>query len=831
MSKYDYYDQDEKNEKDEQDEQTRVKKKGGLGGRLVALLLGFVMGFIGCIGGIAGVGYYVAKKKTAKEVLTTFKVDYSKYLSEEYATKTVWDMVGSASSALKGLGNGKGTLGQLAAISPIVEEKLNEFITEAEEAYGIALNYDGKMLTTPVKDINKYFRDCLNHTNAGDMFKKFGNGNKVLTALCYGVEGEDYDIDEKGEIQMREGKTQMTVGDFAGDGLKKRMDALPLDAIMNINLNDKTTAALAYGQEHRYEVLTGKDGTKSVQMKQKYYSVTETEGVITVLNDVSEPVECTATKAVGADAYVLTFPDGTKEYLHKQAAKDKENDKDGGEEADEKTDGETQTPLSDNIEEEPINEPNDTYYAFSDKEYKTAIRFPKTTIGQLQDDSASVLNEITLKDGLNVSHNSHSILIAIAFGEEGIDFEFTYDKDGNKTGIKEYGPSRTVGDFKRNSRQMIDDIYLTNIIAPNHDNSIIMYVLYGRRGVHYELVPDEKNPGKNKPDMLQQQVAVYNGKVYNEYGEVIENAKPNQDNTAYSLYQTNGETETAIATYALTPITGKTITVTVTPATDTTPAVEAEAPTFYVWDETGTTKIKYDRTQFKHLTGETKLLTNLTSRLRLSDVLDVKDNKILRHLKDVPISKLTNEVNNLTVGQIFDEDMHFRNVAGEKIKTSKTDPTERVLTGEAYTYTDSETGSTVTVPAGAYITRYGELATEKYEALRPTWKYMVRTDTGDLTDPDTYQDDKGKIYHYGYKVTSAMADMVYNIEHNMQNTSMDEMSEDGVIESGEHLRKRELSADIKQKNPQFASYTHLGELTINELINYVDLYITLKEGE
>lgn len=752
-----------------------TKKKGGFFGKFIALLLGFILGIIAGLGGLVGAGYYIAKKKTPKDLFDLAKVDYSSYLTEEYATKTVWDMLGATWGAVKGL-SGNGTFGNLAAISPLVEDKISAFANSAKETYGVELNADGALMNVPFSKLNEHIRDCIKNTPASEMFAKFGSGNKVLTALCYGVENEDYIVVD-GEILSIGSYKPMTVGDFAGEGLAEQLKRLPLDSIMEVKTTDKITCTLAYGQEHRYTITDGK-----VTMNQRKYTLVETTEAKTFFDEDGKQVECTALQ--DGDIYKLTFADESVQYLSKTAY----------------VIPETEQTQPQSVEE------NAFYYVYSDEACKAPVRYKKTTIGDLQDDSAAVINNISLKDALSVTPQSHSMLIALACGEENVHFDYVYNQTtGEKTDIQMKTPPRTIGDLRTNSKGLIDDIYLTSIITPKTDNKIIMYLLYGREGVHYEL-----KDGQPKP--LQKQVGVFENKVYNEYGELIANAAV--DGLNYIQYADDNTTE--LARYKLSAIAGKTIAVTVPPATQGGESTKMDAPAYYVFN-TDDTKVEYTRTQMRDMTGDSNHLSRLTERMLLTDVVDVHDNKILKHLTNVTIAELPTAVNTLTVGQVFDEDMHNINENG-------------------YYYLN-ENKEQITVSAN-----------EKYLALKPTWKYLLRANVtnaerypetdlalaraGNLEGVYYFVDNQGneRFYDYRYTVTHDMNLMVKNIEHNMQYTPLKEMNEDGIIE-GNHITliNKPISDDIKKETDVFDAYTSLGDLTIDQLLNYVNLYIELKE--
>ena len=803
------------NEDFDEEPEVIVKKKGGLLGKVVSLLLGVVIGAVGALGGTAGLGYYLATKKTIDEVLDYANVNeslYNEYISSEYTSKTLLDAILTAANVLIGFKDGTGTLGDLAAISPLIETKVLEFIESGKDAYGINFEYDEEhqIMNTPINEINQYIHDCILNTTVGDLFLKFGDGNDILDALCYGIEGEDYIVDENGEVQMLNGKTKMLVGDFAGGGLTERINALPLDALMDVDLDDSTVCSVAYGAEHHYTIIENTDGTKSVSMNQAFYTLdTSDQDNIEVCDDNGDPVEYTEIVEVNENAYVLLFAETSNESVAATA--------------DETASAETNveklllrnTDMNGNQGEDGV------YFVYEVSETNgeygigSPVRFQKTTLGDLQGDMMGTINNVTLQDALNVTYASHPLLISLAYGEEGTDFEYVYNEQGEKTGINVLTtPLRTVGDFRNGSQDFIDEIALTSVISQNTEDKLIMYLLYGKEGVHYEV----QNDGSVSP--LQKQVAVdENRKVYNEYGELIEYAI----GTANGYEQRDGDGN-VLATYRLVS-TGETLEILLNEDDEQATKVAL----YYVSDENGTA-IMYESTKMKDLSGDSSVLGNMTSRLALGDVLDVGDNKILSHLAEVSIDELPKAVDALTVGDVFDEDMHYKNIEGAKGITILDENSKKqtdVQPGEEYI---DKNGNMV--PVGAYVTKDGVLVAveNKSDALRSTWKYLIRTksDNGSVT----YH------YHYNYRITADMTSMIENIEYNMQHTSLNEMNEDGVISTSKDLRNTKIDPNViaamrRVGNEYTAAFDNilgaenptLGLLTVDQVIVYLEFYM------
>ena len=800
------------NEDFDEEPEVIVKKKGGLLGKVVSLLLGVVIGAVGALGGTAGLGYYLATKKTIDEVLDYANVNeslYNEYISSEYTSKTLLDAILTAANVLIGFKDGTGTLGDLAAISPLIETKVLEFIESGKDAYGINFEYDEEhqIMNTPINEINQYIHDCILNTTVGDLFLKFGDGNDILDALCYGIEGEDYIVDENGEVQMLNGKTKMLVGDFAGGGFTERINALPLDALMDVDLNDSTVCSVAYGAEHHYTIIENTDGTKSVSMNQAFYTLdTSDQDNIEVCDDNGDPVEYTEIVEVNENAYVLLFAETSNESVAATA--------------DETASAETNveklllwnTDMNGNRGEDGV------YFVYEVSETNgkygigSPVRFQKTTLGDLQGDMMGTINNVTLQDALNVTYASHPLLISLAYGEEGTDFEYVYNEQGEKTGINVLTtPLRTVGDFRNGSQDFIDEIALTSVISPNTEDKLIMYLLYGKEGVHYEV----KDDGSVSP--LKKQVAVYeNRNVYNEYGELIEYAI-----VTVNGYEQQDEDGNVLATYRLVP-TGETLEILLNEDDEQATKVAL----YYVSDE-NETAIMYESTKMKDLSGDSPVLGNMTSRLALGDVLDVGDNKILSHLAEVSIDELPKAVDALTVGDVFDEDMHYKNIEGAKgiaILDENSEGRTDVQPGEEYIDKNGKT-----VPVGAYVTKDGVLVADgnKSDALRSTWKYLIRTK----------KDDGSVTYHYDYRITADMTSMIENIEYNMQHTSLNEMNEDGVISTSESLRNTKIDHNVIEAmrlvghdtaafdNILGAENPTLGLLTVDQVIVYLEFYM------
>lgn len=242
---------------DENGTKVIVKKKSGFLGKIVALLLGIIIGVIGGIGGLAFGGYYlVAKVQIKKGVdtinsITGMNFDLSQYLNDDYAEQTILELVGDVYNAAMDIADGKGSLSSLNEISPIVytiiagegetEDGKSTGLVGTLAEYGITVDADKLMTRIIVKpnDVDgndpdtylvDYVLDCANNLCVGDLLLNLGYElNPLLKTICY---GSNYIENEDGTITPAEGKEALTLGGFLGEDLTSVIDSLTLNDVL-----------------------------------------------------------------------------------------------------------------------------------------------------------------------------------------------------------------------------------------------------------------------------------------------------------------------------------------------------------------------------------------------------------------------------------------------------------------------------------------------------------------------------------------------------------------------------------------------------------------------
>lgn len=759
-----------------------VVKKSGFLGKLVALLLGFVLGVVAVVGGVVGVGYW-AISKPIKEVDETLvdklapDFDLSQYIGASYYEGTVLDLFSGASAALSSISAGTGTLNTLNELSPYV----STFVKGSETEYGLVdylseygIKVDGDELmskllvkTETTEELDeKYLTDYLlitiNQTSVGDLLTSFGYElNPLLFTLCYGVEGEDYEKNEKGEVVMLEGKTALTLGGFVEDQLMERLAHFPLETIMSIDTDDAIMCTLAYGAEHRYEI----DGDE-VKMLPAWYTFDGTS----FFDDNGEKQQGTFVAIENkTDAYTLTLTDGEIVYLQKGA--------------------------------------NGKYYQYKTAELTEQALFSKTSIMDLSDDALALVDEILLKDALHIDASAHPVLLSLAYGEKDVDYRIFNGKIEMLNGAK----PRNIGALRTNSTSLINEISLSDVLAANADNTLIMYLLYGKEGIHYEygILTD------NKAKMLPRRVAISDdGYVFNEYGEQISGATVNATNKTYTVGDVTYGYVTGVG---LGTLTGK--------LTQNATTLEKQAQLYYVTDAEGNA-LYYHPTTLGDLGSENSPINNLTSRLALGDIIKVDDNKFLKHLADCSIDEIPAAINGLTVAQVFEADVYLTCTGLDKLAAggefvAQNGTKHTVQTDDAGNYYVD--GNNKTVREGNYIDGAGNLVSEENKVLSGTWYYLL-TDSNaadGTTAPDEY-------------TVMEMTALMNNMSTNVQKATLNQLVSDGIVDADPailtepiHYQLANISLGLERfKYADGTEKQYFGELTLYEITTYMSHVVT-----
>ena len=716
-----------------------VKKKGGLLGKLIALFLGIVIGIVGGLGGLVGAGYYIATQVKIKDATSTitglsgFEIPLSDYLSDTYADQTLLGLIDSVAGVAAKIGEGKATLNDLNEISPFVGDFLENGsgIVAALSAFGIQTSAEELMSKYLVKTVETEEHDEQYLTDF--LLIKI---NEIPFARLFetmGFAGNEiittlcYGVEGVDYV--------ITNGEYVMLGDSK---ALTLGDFLGARLTqriDKLPLDSIMGTASDEIMCTLFYGaahryTKiddTITMNQIFY----TKDGEQFFDDNGDLLDLTSATAVPeqTDIYLLTFSNETQQLVQLGA--------------------------------------DDKYYAFTTDETPQPVLFPKTTIGDLKGDAQDLINGITLESALNITDQSHPILKSIAY-------------DGER--------KRTIKDLREQSADLINDIQLSQIITPDPEDTIVMYLLYGKEGVHYSV-----DAGTGEITSLQKRVALYDGNVYNEYGELIENATANdttsytQDGTTYVL-----EEDERLGT----------IKVKVTEDGETT---KKDATLYYVKDE------YYTPTTIGDM-QDAEMLSSLTGRLQLQDVMDVGDNTILKHLGKETIDDLPEAINALTLDDVFGDHFYYR--------------TFNPATGTYTSYRENSNHQPIdeegNLVEGVYMVDInnqpvddgdGIITREEADkALTGTWKYLLM---------DRKEDGTFTIDHH--HTLTEMHGMVDYMSNNVQTATVRELKLDGIVKN---LDDDTLSKEIIGEVPTLSG---MKEVKIKQ--NGVDVRVDNLDGD
>lgn len=621
----------------------RIRESEGGGGKFLAFFLGLLMGIISLVGAIVGVGYYAAKQPikdtvnlidgSGKLYETLFNGETG-YLSAEYADKLLGDLVKDSAVAVMALASG-GSLSEVAKISPKVSS-LVDLLVEKSDYYALGLEKE-EILAKPVAELLPYLQQSINDAPLGNLLQgqnKVELTDPLLLAICYGSP-EHYEKVKTDDNILYEMK-QVTYEYYDRhpedeDPTKKLFDIGGSSARGTFDPEAKTLT-LNGGTVH-YLKLENTIGDKEI-----YTTFEDAALTIPVMYEYT-------TIATLSNAPASLFDD-----LYLCDALGIDNVKDSHS---------VLVSLAYGTE-------GKDYTVKDDGTIEVVEGSHPRTIGELKEENMTLIDSILLKDALGVDATSPKVLRSLAYGAEEKDYtiENKVVEEGEVVSgtITMLGDSkpRTLGDLTKNGgKDLIDGLYLADIIDPDPTSAINMYLLYGREGVHWAEV-DGKIVSLNK------KIAVIGTTTYNEWGE---NPTPNS-------YELGIYTDADGNRYVCKPLT----------PSKTIKTVDGEATLYELTNTEGEPIGQYAPTSLGSFAADGHL-TNVTSRMTIVELLGeeaVNDNIFLQHLQDETIDTLPDSIEALTYNEVFKNDAYV---------DPNADPEDRVLKGTwAYLLKDPTTG-------------------------------------------------------------------------------------------------------------------------------------------
>ena len=767
------------------------KKKGGWLGRIIALLLGFVIGIGACIGAVCAILF--SPVTTPLSLMGLSQADQEKLISREYLDDSILSVINALSVASQ-----TGTIAAYDEISPAIGDTIRDFADKLNNEMGIDLNKDDALMKSTIADLPITMSNSVKSTPVGNIFRA-SNGNQelapMLMQICYGVAGEDYYI-EDGEVIMIGNAEATTLSTLSSDP-NSVIDRVTIEAVTKPDPSDTVMLAIAYGQEGiTFKVQTDKKGNYiydehgilQVEMLQKFIEKNK-QGEFTDHN--GKLIHCKATPA----------DNGYTKIEQYQVNSDNELvlDKKG-------------KPIVQEVYFVKYDENDDRYYAYeSAKKKAEPIKFQKTLIGDMTEDSSKVIDNLLLKDVIELDFSSgeepNGVLVSLAYGEEGIDFEYTYDKNGKITGVEPINDPRTIGQLRSRGDELINDIPLHEVLKENRDDAITMYLLYGKEGIHYYIDPET-----DKVEMNYKFIAMVDGEVYNEYGEKLTKKVGTEGKDGYQkgyVLDTKNKTYTDrkgnVYTYA--------------PATDLAPLTTEDDKTatpYYLYDEEGE-QVKFPKTSLGDLAYTDNPIAKLTKHMTVVEVLgeeNIMGNKFLKHVADYTVDELPTAIDNLTMKQVFETDMY-------------TDQRYEPTGNQPKSYIDN---NGVEVHEGDFIDENGDFLPEEKRTMKGIWKYMLMDGGKDVDGNPTYTD---------YKVTTEMNPMLDQMTENIQNSTLKALDDDKIMEFDDNMLQTNikttqqgqpiLAKDGTSLAEKYQGKTVLGELTVLEMLDYTSTILAVIE--
>ncbi len=479
---------------------TTTKKGGGFLGKLLCLFLGFILGIVGTIGGIGGLGYYVVTQVKIKDAFETINgmtgadINYNDFVTEEIGEGTPYDLVMTIVDAVEEIGSGSGSLETLNKISPLVGTNIQNLINSVKE-YGVEIEYN-VLMNKPFADIGTYLSDTLNGLEIAPILNAVGvEASGLIALLCYGEEGRDfyYETDDNGEYVLDEnghkiivpveGSQFATVGSLIdGALLNERLGNLSFKGLMSalsnggVNTEDTLILTLAYGIEGEDYVMV--DG-EPVALPLAYEYNDGDNTFIAPDGSVFVAVPETTDQWKCDDTYIIRNEGENSDLYEFEVVRETEED------------GATKFNA---VYQLGYNEEDGNFIA-----YKGGVMQKRggLLLSDIIGEDANLMDAIApirLGDLIGLNGESDKLLLTLAYGKEGVDYEIV---DNKIVPIEGGNSPLSIGDLTSGDLDVLDKIELGSLLGVDlfddkEDMAIMVVLAYGNEGTHYELDHENK---------------------------------------------------------------------------------------------------------------------------------------------------------------------------------------------------------------------------------------------------------------------------------------------------------------------------------------------------
>ena len=351
---------------------------------------------------------------------------------------------------------------------------------------------------------------------------------------------------------------------------------------------------------------------------------------------------------------------------------------------------------------------------------------------------------------------------SMCYGQEGVDF--VINPDGTVSMLGDAQP-RKIKDLEHVGSDLIYDLYLSDVMDLDYNDKMMMYLAYGREGVHYTYDHETKTV-----TMLQERIAIDElGNIYNEYAELVGGTI---DGTTYTT--TLGQSYILVDAPDL-------------------PSLKTEGgmATQYYLNNMNGTPYMYPRMTIGDLTRNESLVDKMTSRLTVIEMLgeeQVVNDQFLKHLGNETVATLPDKLKELTIQQVMPEDVYENDGAGN------------------------------------FFDKDGNITTDESQyAVKRTWWYLLH----DKATCEAEHTDCDKSCIGEYKL-SAMDALVANMSTNMECATLNQLAEDEMMELDDEMLNTNVTTSIMHvpiTGTEPYAGKQLGELTAKQMLDYTAILV------
>jgi len=846
----------------------KVRRGGGLFGKLIALILGILIGIVAGIGGLAGGIYYAISIPKIRDILglvegMTGDIPAEDYVTDTYLDKSLLNAIMDSSTVIGGIAGGGNTFGDLTAISPYVNE-LSNTITTTLSNYGIKITNE-EFLAMSVPDVGPYLQTQIGNIAIPALLSLAGQtptpDNKIMCAFLYGKEHVVYEIataddgsktiellpltyllqddgtftDWKDNVYSVSDSTTWSNED--GTILIKEESAKSengeIDYVYAVYENKDDTSTLKYrlapkaDDENAFEAYANDE--KQIHVGMTINDLMQGTDMMAILNDMElgALLELDASSdslmlnlAYGEDGWKIT--DGVLEVTTDSPMTVYDLTQNGSDIVKDMSIGSL---LGLDASSDPLMlslayGKKGTDYDVVDGELKVLTATPKT-IKDLTENGSDIVKDMALGSLLGLDASSDSLMLNLAYGEDG--WKIT-------DGVLEVTTDSpmTVRDLTDGGTDMIGDMTLASVLGLDKNNAssisrTMKALAFGSEGEDYDMVDNKivMKEGKKEATIndLKSDDTINRLKI----GDLIEITETSPavlkalENSSLSslsddinglvindVIEINESSSQILKTLDGTPINSLASKIDSLKLEDVM-VIDSSSPLI-----------------LQNLTGTP--VANLGTRineLTLDQMIPgVSDNPILSHMSDSTINTLSDDLDHLTVQQIFDKDV-YKSVIIYKDASDVTvyEYDKKYFTDTAFSVPYTGDVSALTEVEYYFLDKNGKRlyyndvnetyyttdnfvsGTESERVLVGTWKYLL----GEKQSDGTFKDTPCAITH--------VPDLIGHMTENIQSASLSDLSNDGILVFDESTAG---ILDKKIKNDSTGN--KVGDYTIIELI-------------